>query len=1004
MSCWAVITVKTLSQCKQRLAATLSPAARQTLVRHMLRDVIAALRDAGSIARIAVISAEDLQLDGDITWLHDAGGGLNSAAAQAADWLRARGAAEMLLLHADLPLLGAHEIEALIAAGRSHGLALAGDRRGEGTNAIYLTLPGSYDFSFGPLSLQKHSAQARLRGRSAALVDLPGLSFDIDTAADLDLLAAVPRYHFIKQYLKESRMPDKGLRLIAAAHAGERLGREAIELAACEDMDALLAAAEAMTIAGHGRNVSYSRKVFIPLTRLCRNNCGYCTFAGQPDPATASYLSPDEVLAIARAGAAAGCKEALFTLGDKPELRYPAARQALQALGYDSTLDYVAAMAKRVHEETGLLPHLNPGVMSLEDMQRLRPVAASMGLMLESSAARLGKRGGPHHASPDKVPKARLAMLHDAGVLAIPFTSGILIGIGETRRERIESLLALRELHDKYGHLQEIIIQNFRAKADTGMAAAAEPDLREHLWTIAVARLIFGPAMTLQAPPNLRSGELGDLLRAGINDWGGVSPLTPDHVNPEAPWPQIEALAAETAAHGRHLVERLAIAPAFARKPQPWVDAAMLTPVLHASDALGLARADAWHPGSGLAPSGNASDWLQSPRRGISPDLNRLLQRASGGERLAEPEIVKLFSARGTDLHALLRCADELRADSVGAAVSYVVNCNINYTNICVHKCGFCAFAKGRSTEDVRGPAYQMQPEDVAARAVEAWQRGAREVCLQGGIHPHYTGQTYIDIVTAVKAAVPDMHVHAFSPLEVWTGARTLGLPLADFLAELRDAGLGTLPGTAAEILDDEVRGIICADKLSTRQWLEVMTTAHSLGIKSTATIMFGHIEHPGHWARHLLRVRDLQEESGGFTEFVPLPFVHMESPLWRKGLARSGPTLNEVLAMHAVARLVLHPLIRNIQASWPKLSPAGALLCLQAGANDIGGTLMYESISRAAGAVSGQELTAEHFKELAASIGRPVRQRTTLYQRVVSRRAIDNHQSIQGGLSCASL
>jgi FO synthase len=1004
MTNWAVVTVKELTHCKQRLAEALAPEEREDLMRRMLGDVIEALRGATGISRILVISPEDLTLDRDIAWLRDAGGGLNAAAEQAAGWLQANGAAGMLLVHADLPLLAAREIDTLIKAGLRQGLALAPDRRGQGTNALFMTLPGKLKFCFGEQSLKKHLAQAASNGLSAALVDSPGLCFDIDTEADLALLAKTPRYTFINSYFEENRMAKTGLRLIAAARAGERLGREALELAECEDMDALLAAAEALTVAGHGRNVSYSRKVFIPLTKLCRNNCGYCTFAEQPEVGVPAYMTPDEVLTIARAGAAAGCKEALFTLGDKPELRYPAARLALQELGYASTLDYVAAMATLVLKETGLLPHLNPGVMSREDMQRLRPVSVSMGLMLESSAARLCKRGGPHHASPDKVPKARLEMLAAAGTLAIPFTSGILIGIGETRRERIEALLALRELNDKFGHLQEIIIQNFRAKPDTAMASATEPDLREHLWTIAVARLIFGSAMTLQAPPNLRSGELGDLLRAGINDWGGVSPLTPDHVNPEAPWPHIAELSRETAAHGRHLVERLALAPTYARKPQPWVDAALLTPLLRASDALGRARADVWHPGTGLPPPASASDWLQPPRQRSSPELRRLLQRASGGERLAEPEIVKLFAAEGNDFHALLAGANELRADSVGAAVSYVVNCNINYTNICLHRCGFCAFAKGRNSEALRGPAYLMSPDDVATRAVEAWQRGAREVCLQGGIHPHFTGQTYLDILTAVKMAVPDMHVHAFSPLEVWTGAKTLGLPLADFLTELKDAGLGSLPGTAAEILDDEVRAIVCADKLSTRQWLEVMATAHAVGLKSTATIMFGHVDHPVHWARHLLHVRDLQEESGGFTEFVPLPFVHMESPLWRKGLARSGPTLREVLAMHAVARLVLHPLIRNIQTSWPKLSPAGALLCLQAGANDIGGTLMYESITRAAGGINGQEITPANFAEMAASIGRAVWQRTTLYQRTAPRRAVDNHQSLRGGLSCASL
>jgi FO synthase len=802
-------------------------------------------------------------------------------------------------------------------------------------------------------------------------------------------------------------MTKSVVQLITAARAGERLGPEVMDLAECSndsDFDALLEAAETLTLSGFGRVVTYSRKVFIPVTRLCRNNCGYCTFAEAPDKHTPAYLNSDEVLAIARAGAAANCKEALFTLGDKPELRYPAARHALNQLGYASTFDYVAALARLVQEQTGLLPHLNPGVMSKEDMQRLRPVAVSMGLMLESTAARLCQRGGPHYASPDKAPEVRLAMLRAAGELAIPMTSGLLIGIGETRQERIEALLALREIHAAHGHLQEIIIQNFRAKSDTFMAGAAEPDLREHLWTIAVARLIFGAGMSLQAPPNLRSGELGGLLRAGVNDWGGVSPVTPDHVNPEAPWPHLTTLASETAQQGRHLVERLAIVPSYVRRPQLWLPPELLTPVLRASDAQGRARSEAWHPGTGTAPPGDAAAWLQPDQNdGVSSEFQQLLDRARSGKRLKENQVVALFAAEGADLRALLRSANTLRAEVIGTPVSYIVNCNINYTNICLHRCGFCGFAKGRSTETLRGPAYLMQPEQVAERAIEAWQRGATEVCLQGGIHPEYTGQSYLDIVTAVKSAVPDMHVHAFSPLEVWTGAKTLGLSLTDFLHELKDAGLNTLPGTAAEVLDDKVRSIICADKLSTQQWLEVMRSAHSVGLKSTATIMFGHVDRLEHWARHLLHIRDLQQETGGFTEFVPLPFVHMESPLWRKGLARSGPTLREALAMHAVARLVLHPLITNIQASWTKLSPAGALLSLQAGANDIGGTLMYESITRAAGGVNGAEITPERIAELAASIGRPVWQRTTLYQRAVPRRVNHILQLTRGETAWAS-
>ncbi|MBK7252225.1 MAG: 5-amino-6-(D-ribitylamino)uracil--L-tyrosine 4-hydroxyphenyl transferase CofH [Gammaproteobacteria bacterium] len=783
------------------------------------------------------------------------------------------------------------------------------------------------------------------------------------------------------------------------ARAGVRLGEaQALSLADTGDLRPLLTAAEELTLEGHGRTVSYSRKVFIPLTQLCRDVCHYCTFAKAPRSLRAAYLTPDEVLEIARAGAAAGCKEALFTLGDKPELRYSAARRALAELGYGSTLEYVAAVARRVFEETGLLPHLNPGVMTREDLARLRTVSVSMGLMLETGAERLSQRGGPHWGSPDKLPARRLETLEWAGEQRIPFTTGLLIGIGETRRERIEALLALRALHERHGHLQEIILQNFRAKPGTRMSTAPEPPLEEHLWTIAVARLVMGPRFSIQAPPNLQPGALVPLVRAGVNDWGGVSPVTPDHVNPEAPWPHLAALAAETQAADRELVERLGIAPPYARSAGDWVDASLLTAVRRAADSRGLARSDPWHAGMGHAVPAAAPEWIRAGvaapgapgcRSGLSRGIARALARAARGAALEESDVEGLFYAAGRDLHELLRVADLLREDAVGDEVSYVVNRNINYTNICTYRCGFCAFSKGRSSRDLRGPAYRIDPDEIAQRTLEAHAAGATEVCLQGGIHPSYTGDTYLGIVAAVKAAVPGMHVHAFSPLEITHGARTLGLSLHDYLRRLQQAGLATLPGTAAEILDDEVRVLICPDKLRTAEWAEVMRTAHAVGLRSTATMMFGHVEEPRHWARHLLLIRSIQERSGGFTEFVPLPFVHMEAPMWRKGLARSGASFREALLVHAVARLVLHPLVPNVQTSWVKMGPEGAALALQAGANDLGGTLMNESITRAAGGINGQILDAEHIEVLAQSVGRPVFQRTTLYQRVRTSAAV---------------
>jgi FO synthase len=740
-------------------------------------------------------------------------------------------------------------------------------------------------------------------------------------------------------------------------------------------LDALVAQAGRMRDAAHGHTLSYSRKVFIPLTKLCRDVCQYCTFAERPRAGHAAYLSAEEVLAIARAGAAAGCTEALFTLGDKPELRYRAASEALAALGHDTTISYLREMCALVLKQTSLLPHVNPGVMTREEIASLRTVSASQGIMLESTSERLCQPGGVHYGSPDKHPAPRLETIRLAGELKVPFTTGILIGIGETRAERLDALLAIRDLHRAHGHIQEVIVQNFRAKPDTKRANAPEPDLDDMLWTIAAARLILGPEMNLQAPPNLTPDGYQRLIAAGINDWGGVSPVTPDHVNPEAPWPEIEELARRTADMGKILVQRLPVYPAYALDAGLWLAPDIATRVRKASDADGLARDDDWAPGLATIPR-------QPPVRltKVDPAIERILDRAVEGNRLDEADIVRLFAARDIDYERVIQTADALRQGTSGDVVRYVVNRNINYTNICYYRCTFCAFSKGKTHEALRGTPYDLELGEIVRRAVEAWDRGATEVCLQGGIHPDYTGVTYIGIAKAIKAAVPRMHVHAFSPLEVFQGAATLGRPVADFLGDLKAAGLGTLPGTAAEILDDEIRAIICPDKINTAEWLDVMRAAHGQGLRTTSTIMYGHVERPIHWARHLLRLRDLQAETGGFTEFVPLPFVHMEAPMYLRGLARSGPTLREAVLMHAVARLALHPLITNIQTSWVKMGPEGAAMCLNAGANDLGGTLMNESISRAAGTQHGQEFPPEAMEGLISSIGRMPRQRSTAY------------------------
>jgi FO synthase len=694
-------------------------------------------------------------------------------------------------------------------------------------------------------------------------------------------------------------------------------------------------------------------------------------------------MTREQVLEQTSAAAAAGCKEALFTLGDKPERRYRAAREGLAELGHTTTLEYLREAAQLVFEQTGLLPHLNPGLMDVADFAALRPVSASMGIMLETVSARLNEKGGAHYGSPDKVPARRLETLRLAGEARVPFTTGILIGIGETRRERIESLLAIRDLHQRHGHIQEIIVQNFRAKPETRMADHPEPSLEDLLWTIAVARLLCGPRMSVQAPPNLSPGALAQIVGAGINDWGGVSPITPDFVNPEAPWPHLERLADETARAGKLLQERLTVYPGYALDGARWLDEAIRPRVLEMMDADGLARVETWSPGAVLEPPAidleRVARAARPPARAASA-IDAILARARRGDDLGEGEVALLFSARGADFEALFHAADALRRETRGDVVTYVVNRNINYTNVCYFKCQFCPFSKGKLAENLRGKPYDLGLDEVQRRVAEAWERGATEVCMQGGIHPDYTGQTYLDLCRAAKEAAPDIHVHAFSPLEVWQGAATLRVSLETFLRRLKEAGLGTLPGTAAEILDDEIRADLCPDKINTAQWLEVMETAHGVGFRTTCTVMYGSIEGPRNWARHLLRLRALQKRTGGFTEFVPLPFVHMEAPIYLKGRARKGPTFREAILMHAVARLALHPQIQNIQASWVKMGPAGVAACLEAGVNDLGGTLMNESITRAAGAAWGQELPPERMEALIRERGRAPRQRSTVY------------------------
>nr|WP_307854010.1 bifunctional FO biosynthesis protein CofGH [Streptomyces sp. RG38] len=844
----------------------------------------------------------------------------------------------------------------------------------------------------------------------------------------------------------------------SAMNRALRRARDAVTLDAAEaevllhargaDLDRLCEAAgrvrdAGLDAAGRPGVITYSRKVFVPLTRLCRDRCHYCTFATVPGRLPAPYLGPDEVLEIARAGAAAGCKEALFTLGDRPEDRWPAARDWLDAHGYDDTLSYVRAMAIRVLEETGLLPHLNPGVLTWTDLQRLKPVAPSMGMMLETTATRLwSERGGPHHGSPDKEPAVRLRVLQDAGRSNVPFTTGILVGIGETPAERIDALREIRRISRAYGGIQEVIVQNFRAKPDTAMRAAPDTGPAELAATVAVARLLLGPGARIQAPPNLVGEEYALMLRAGIDDWGGVSPVTGDHVNPERPWPQIDELAAHTAAAGFTLRERLTVHPEYLRRGEPWLDPRVAPHVAALADPVtGLAAEGArpvglpWQePETPLVAAGRTDlfaavdtegrttdrradfdsvygDWAAvagavppEARRPGAPGAvaasvpapagrpQRLRPEFAAALRAAEadpaglpagPALTLLGAGAGAEIEALAALADALRADAVGDEVTYVVTRNINFTNVCYTGCRFCAFAQRRTDAD----AYTLSLEQIGDRAEQAWSVGASEVCLQGGIHPDLPGSAYFDIAAEIKRRTPGLHVHAFSPMEVVNGAARMDLSVREWLQGAREAGVDSLPGTAAEILDDQVRWVLTKGKLPAAQWIEVVTTAHSLGMPTTATMMYGHVDTPRHWVDHLKLIGRLQEETGGFTEFVLLPFVHTNSPVYLAGIARSGPTVLENRAVHALARVLLHGRIANIQTSWVKLARQSVLDVLRGGVNDLGGTLMEETISRMAGSAQGSHKSVTDLESLARDAGRPARMRTTLYGAVDAER-----------------
>ena len=971
---WAVVPIKRLGVAKQRLTSLLGEA-REEFAYLLACRTLDVVRDSGLFEGIIVVSPDPriaaAALRRGARVLDDGDASLNEACSLGLAAAAERSARIAVLMPADLGLLSAQALAGVVQrysvlreTGAAVGLVRCKD--GTGTNMVLLDPAQPFEPRFGADSFARHASATA----AAQELTAPEVAFDIDAAEDVrrlaDMLDGASAQPFEKLVL------GLGLRR-----------REPAPLVRAAARD-LAAEAARLRDEGFGALITYSRKVFLPLTQLCRDSCHYCTFAKAPRHLRSPYMSVEEAVAVATQGAQLGCKEALFTLGERPELRYRAARAWLDEHGFASTLHYVAHVAAAVRDRTGLLPHINAGCMSSEEMALLKPVSASMGLMLESTAARLAEKGGPHYGSPDKLPAVRLETLAEAGRQKVPFTTGLLIGIGETREERIEALHAIKAVHQRYGHIQEVIIQNFVPKPDTIMAHAPAADREELLWSIAAARLVLGAHMSIQAPPNLSPAPLPELIGAGINDWGGVSPLTPDYVNPEMPWPEIERLRSESERGGKTLVERLTIYPPYAKSPTEWLDAAMRRPVLEQSDGAALAREDRWRTGRSVElPAGFAASQRRTGPTPTAELLDELMQ--NGAEHVDRESLATLFNARGADFRRVCEAADALRAETNGAVATYVVNRNINYTNICGYRCTFCAFSKGTRKHEGAERAYLLDVAEIVRRSLEARERGATEVCLQGGIHPSFTGETYLGILRGVKSADPNMHVHAFSPLEVWHGATTLGMSLRDYLTLLRAEGLGSLPGTAAEILVDRVRAVLCPDKLSTDQWLEVIETAHEIGLPTTSTMMFGHVDSYADWAAHLGKLRDLQKRTHGFTEFVPLPFVAHEAPLYKRGQARPGPTLRESILMHAVARLALHPHFDNIQASWVKMGRAGMREALCAGANDLGGTLMNESITRAAGATHGQEMTSTDMRALAASLGRSLLRRTTLYRQAAA-------------------
>ncbi|XOV80925.1 MAG: 5-amino-6-(D-ribitylamino)uracil--L-tyrosine 4-hydroxyphenyl transferase CofH [Aestuariibacter sp.] len=1013
---WCILPLKKPEQSKSRLSRLLNQEQRQALVSAMAQDVINALASTGEISRLLVVTQDrdyqhltspDLAIEflsepsSEVNEIHSATDSkksfapitspssdrFNQALSAAVVYARSRGAANVLITHADIPQLQSAAAQAWLAGLKERArktpniLSAVKCKNGKGTNMLFLGPEAPVQLCFGENSFTRFQQTAQQTTTTFIPGIVAGGCFDIDTKDDFKALQI--RLSFRRDTVTAQQLNNGW----GDCDYSTSDARELHDSLRTKSLRGLQQQATAL-LNQHplGNYVSYSPKVFIPLTQLCRNTCRYCTYANHPIEQSSSYISVEKAISVAQEGLRKGCKEVLIVAGDRPELRYTQAKDFLEKEGFTSTVDYASHLATVVRKKTGMLVHFNLGVLTASELAKLRPVAASMGFMMESVAESLALKGQPHYACPDKSPLLRLRSLVFAGEQHIPMTTGLLVGIGESKLDRIETLLCIKQLHEKYGHIQEVIIQNFIPKANTGMAHAKGVNTNELCETIAIARLILGPEMNIQAPPNLSDAKaLTQLLASGINDLGGVSPVTQDYVNPENAWPAIKLLSQIIHSSGKNLIPRLTIYPEYALEPGKWLDKEVRTDVLRLSDSRGLAKEDNWETGR----SETLPQWVNE--KGVCAkdrSLAQIISKCQHREALSPAEVAKLFDARGDNFAVICEASDQMRQELKGDQLTFVNNGNINYTNICYFSCGFCAFSKGNRFLPESDPKYKLSVDQVVQKAATIIAKGATELCLQGGIHPSYTGDTYLEIIKQLRSAFPDIHLHGFSPLEIVQGADTLGITPITYLEKLKSAGLNTIPGTAAEILVDRVREQICPKKLSTKQWMSTIESAHLVGLKSTATIMFGHVDNYHDWAEHLLLLRQMQCKTEGFTEFVPLPFVPHQAPIYRKGLARKGPSLRESILMHAVSRLIFASHIDNIQASITKLGEKATLMAINSGANDLGGTLQNENISRAAGASHGENFTSNNFQKIANLSGRTLIERNTLYKRTINKQS----------------